>query len=81
MATNVQVDKNKKDNNANLIKKFTTRVREAGILPRVKSIRYSERALSPYTKKAKKLKSLNKRREIEEKIKLGKITPNTRGRR
>ena len=82
MAINVEVEKTPKDNNTNLIKKFTRRVQESGILPRVKSIRFAERAKSPYTKKAKKLKSINRKTYIEEQIKLGKITPRApRGRR
>lgn len=75
MATNVQVEKNKKDNNINLIKKFTRRVQESGIIPRVRSLRYAERAMSTYVKKTKRLKAINKKAEIEEQIKLGKITP------
>jgi ribosomal protein S21 len=82
MAINVQVDKIQKENNMNLIKKFKRRVQESGILPRVKSIRFSDRPMSPYVKKVKKLKSIRRKAEIDEKIKLGKITPKApRGRR
>lgn len=82
MAINVQVDKTKKDNNMNLIKKFKRRVQESGILPRVKSIRFSQRPLSQYVKKTKKLKSIKRKAEMEEQIKLGKINPIApRGRR
>jgi hypothetical protein len=75
MATNVEVTKGNKDNNANLIKKFTRRVQEAGIIPRVKSIRYAERALSSYVKKTKRLKSIDNREKHEELVKLGKKAP------
>jgi len=75
MATNVQVKKGKKDNNANLIKKFTRKVQESGVIPRVKGNRYAERSMSDYVKKTKRLKSINRKAEIEEQIKLGKRVP------
>jgi hypothetical protein len=82
MATNVKVTKGKKDNNANLIKKFTRRMQESGVIPRVKSIRYSERSLSPFVKKDKRLKSIKNKAEFEEQVKLGKKSPRgERGRR
>lgn len=78
MATNVKIVKGKKDNNANLIKKFTRKVQESGIIPRVKSIRYSERNLSSYVKKTKRLKSLKNKSQFEELVKLGKKSPRGR---
>jgi len=74
MATNVEIEKGAKDNNLHLIKKFTRRVQESGIIPRVKSIRYAERNMSAYVKKTKKLKSIKNKDEREEQIKLGKVT-------
>ncbi len=78
MATNVEIKKGAKDNNVNLIKKFTRRVQEAGIIPRVKGLRYAERNMSAYVKKTKRLKSIKNREVREEQIKLGKIAVNTR---
>jgi hypothetical protein len=78
MATNVKVTKGKKDNNINLIKKFTRRVQESGVIPRVKLNRYSERNVSDYVKKMKRLKSIKNKTLIEEKIKLGKMNPRVR---
>ncbi|HZS42743.1 MAG TPA: hypothetical protein VFA52_00810 [Candidatus Paceibacterota bacterium] len=72
---NVEVSRNNNENNATLIRKFTRRVQEAGILNRVRSLRYSQRTTSPYVRKKKALKSLRKREEINEMIKLGKIRP------
>ena len=80
MATNVKIKKDKKDNNVNLIKKFTWKVPESGIIPRVKSIRYSERNVSAFIKKSKKLKSLKNKEIFEELVKLGKVSPH-KGRR
>jgi hypothetical protein len=80
MATNVEITKGGKDNNVNLIKKFTRRVQEAGIIPRVKSLRYAERNMSAYVKKTKRLKSIKNREIKEEQIKLGKISVFTKRR-
>jgi hypothetical protein len=78
MATNVEIKKGAKDNNVNLIKKFTRKVQESGIIPRVKGIRYADRNLSTYVKKVKRLKSIKNKEVREEQIKLGKISVSTR---
>ena len=82
MATNVKITKGKKDNNMNLLKKFTGKVKESGIIPRVKSIRYAERNMSTFGKKTQRLKSIANKEKHEELVKLGKKSPRgTRGRR
>lgn len=73
MATNVAVKRNKNENNANLLKRFTRRVQGAGILSKVRSIRYLNRELSPTVRKKKKLNSIKRKDDILEKIKLGKM--------
>lgn len=78
MATNVEIKKGGKDNNVHLIKKFTRRVQESGIIPRMKGIRYAERNMSAYVKKVKRLKSITNKEVREEQIKLGKISVSTR---
>ncbi|MBX4210981.1 hypothetical protein KW783_03375 [Candidatus Parcubacteria bacterium] len=70
---NVEVDKNVNENNANLIKRFQKRVQGAGILPRVRSIRYSKRKSSRYVKKKHALKALGRREKMQVLIKLGKV--------
>lgn len=80
MATNVKIEKGQKDNNMNLLKKFSGKVKESGIIPRVKSIRYAERSQSPFVKKTKRLKSISNREKHEELVKLGKKAPRGRGR-
>lgn len=50
----------------------------AGILPRVRSIRYAERKLSPYKTKMKTLKSIARKAEIQELIKMGKMAEKVR---
>lgn len=81
MAVNIEVERNNNENSVNLIKRFTRRVQGSGILPRVRSIRYTERKPSRYVKKKRALKSLATREKTAELIKLGKITEKVPGRR
>ena len=73
MTTNVEVSKNSNESNASVLKRFTRRVQEAGILPRVRSIRYAERNKSEYVRKKNALKMLVRKENILELIKLGKM--------
>lgn len=73
MIVNTEVEKTKNENNTNLIKRFTRRVQESGVLQKVRSTRFQERTPSPLIKKNKKVKSLKKKTEIEKMIKLGKM--------
>ena len=75
---NAEVEKNNNESNVNLIKRFTRRVQGAGILPRVRSIRYAERTQSKYVRKKMALKALRRRQEVEKLIKLGKMVEKTR---
>jgi ribosomal protein S21 len=74
MATNVAVDKTGTENNVALIRRFTRRVQESGIVKRVRGIRYEERTRSHYVKKKKALEVMSRRTERERLIKLGKIS-------
>ncbi len=79
---NVEVLKGGNENNVNLIRRFTKRVQGSGVLPRVRSIRYSTRKLSEYVKKKKTLKVLKKREDYAELLKLGKVVEHaTRGKK
>lgn len=78
---NAEVLKNGNENNVNLIRRFTKKVQGSGVLPRVRSLRYATRKLSPYVRQKKALKTLRKREEIAELIKLGKMTEHTRGKK
>ena len=73
MITNVEVVKGGNENNLNLIRRFTKKVQGSGVLPRVRSIRYSVRKMSEYVKKKKTLKVLKRREEVGELIRLGKM--------
>lgn len=73
MATNVEVTKSATDNNLGLIRKFTKRVQGSGILPKLRSKRYSTRKPSEYVKKKKTLKKIAAKEKILELIKMGKM--------
>ena len=74
MATNVAVEKTGTENNMGLIRRFTRRVQESGIVKRVRGIRYSDRNRSHYVKKKKTLEVIIRRAEREHLLKLGKIS-------
>ena len=81
MAINAEVVKTGNENNVNLIRRFTKKVQGSGVLPRVRSIRYSSRKQSEYVKKKKTLKVLKRREEVAELIKLGKMSEFVRGKK
>lgn len=81
MNTNVEVRKTGTENSLGLIRRFQKRVQEAGILPRVRSLRYNERPLSKLKRKKGTLKVIARRKEIERLRKMGKLPPMKRGRR
>lgn len=70
---NIEVKKNTNENNVNLIRRFSRRVQESGIIPRVKSLRYNERPMSKLSQKVMTVKRIAKRKETEKLRKLGKI--------
>ncbi len=71
---NIEVEKNSNESNTSILRRFTKKVQGSGVLPRVRSIKYSGRKLSPYKVKMARLSSLSKKAEIENLIKMGKIT-------
>ena len=70
---NVELTKNNNENNLSLIRRFSRKIKSSGIIPRMRSVRYNTRPESKFFKKKKALKTINKKAEIEEMIKLGKI--------
>lgn len=82
MAINAEVQKNEGESAINLIRRFSKRVQGAGLIPRMRSRRYHARPKSRTVVRKQTLKSLKRREEIQELIKLGKIIEKpTRGRR
>jgi ribosomal protein S21 len=79
---NLEVQKSNNESNSNVLRKFTKRVQGAGILPRVRSLRYKTRNQSKYSRKKLALKVLKRRGEVAELIKMGKMPEKSkRGRR
>lgn len=75
--TNIQVTKNQNENGLSLLRRFSRRMQESGIIQKVKGKRYSERAESKLSVKNRALKRIAKRKEMERLRKLGKL-PTTR---
>ena len=70
---NVELNKNNNENNLSLLRRFSKRIKSSGIIPRMRSIRYNSRVESKFTKKKKTLKTIRKKEEIDELIKMGKM--------
>ena len=75
MAVNVEVEKTGTETSANLLRRFSKRVLGAGIIKRVKGGRYKLRNQSKYKTKIKTLETIKRHKEVERKIKLGKMSP------
>lgn len=80
MATNVQVEKNQNESSANVIRRFTKRVQNAGIVRRMRDNRYYSRIKSQNVRKEARLKKLAKKEAYERDYKMGKVVER-RGRR
>ncbi len=79
MAINVEVERNANENSLSLLRRFTKRVQGSGVLPRVRSIRYTLREESFYKKKKRTLEKIARKNEVLHLIKLGKMTPDVPG--
>ena len=75
----IEVKKSATENNMTLVRRFSRRVQESGIIQSVKGNRYSERAPSKLDRKTGALKKLKRGKEIEQLKKLGKWKEPTRG--
>ena len=84
MKVNIHVEKNNNESTANLIRRFTKRMKAAGIIQKVRSTRYFDREKSRNVGKSAKLRKLERQKEYERLYKLGKIPEmptRSRGRR
>ena len=72
--TVIEVRKNPNENNGSVLRRFSRRIQESGIIRKVKSARYNVRKESKLKIKKGALKRLGRRREIEKLRKLGKMT-------
>lgn len=75
---NVEVVKGANENNLSVLRRFTKRVQGAGVLPRVRSKRYTQRVPSRNTRQAKTISYIKKKETTAELVKLGKITEVTK---
>ena len=76
----IEVKENPNENNASVLRRFTRKIQESGIIYKVKNNRYNEREESKVKVKAATLKRINKRKANEKLRKLGKLVVKTRGR-
>lgn len=73
MITVIEVKKNANESNMNLVRRFTRKVQESGIIQKVKSKRYNKRAESKVKIKVTTLKKLERKKTQEKLYKLGKV--------
>lgn len=69
----IEIEKTPNESNSSVLRRFSRRVRGSGIIKKAKSLRYEERALSPFKKKKSKLVRMAKKAEIDRMKKLGKV--------
>ncbi|MCC6198898.1 30S ribosomal protein S21 [Candidatus Nomurabacteria bacterium] len=71
--TNVEIKKTGHENAMSLIRRFSRKMQESGIIQKVKGQRYSQRGLSKLSQKNMALRRLTRRSEVERLKKLGKM--------
>ncbi len=71
--TNIELKRNLHENGISLVRRFSRKMQEAGIIPKVKSERYATRPMSKLAQKNMRIKSLARRVEVERLKKLGKM--------
>jgi ribosomal protein S21 len=71
--TVIEIKKNGTESSASVMRRFSKRVRESGIIRHVKDGRYAKRSTSAYVMKKNALKRMEKRNEYAKLKKLGKI--------
>lgn len=70
---NIELKRNMGENAMSLIRRFSRKMQESQIIPKVKGGRYSERPMSALAQKNMTIKRLARRVEIEKLKKLGKM--------
>ena len=71
--TVIEVRKNPNENNSSILRRFSRRIQESGIIRKVKRARYNIRKESKLKVKKSALKRMARRKEIEKLKKLGKM--------
>ncbi len=77
MAIQAEVKKNDAENDVNLIRRFQKRVQGAGIIQTLRKRRYFTRVKSRNVRRGHALKVIARRENVQELIKLGKMTERT----
>ncbi len=72
MITVVEVNKNPNESNVNLIRRFSRKMQETGVIQKVKGQRYNKRAESKVQIKESALRRIANRKKREKLYKLGK---------
>lgn len=73
MPINVQVEKNQNESSANVIRRFTKRMQNSGVVRKMRDRRFRTRIKSSNVRKETRLKKLAKKERYEEMYKLGKL--------
>ena len=76
--TIIEIKKNPNENNGSVLRRFSRKIQESGIIRRVKGNRYNLRKESKLKVKKSALKRMARRKEIEHLKKLGKMVTKTR---
>ena len=71
--TVIVVKKNPNENNSSILRRFSRRIQESGIIRKVKGARYNVREESKLKVKKSALRRIDRRREIERLRKQGKM--------
>ncbi len=74
MAINVKLMKSDKTDSATLLKKFTKKMQEAGVIPKIKSKRFSLRSPAILKRRKDKMVRLESAQKYETMRKMGKLT-------
>ncbi len=74
----IQVAKKSGENSASLMRRFSRKAKDSGLIRKVRSLRYAERKLSEFVLKKNALKRIKNAEEREHLQKMGKIKERTR---
>lgn len=80
-AIRVEVRKKGSESTASLLRRFTRRVNETGMIRSLKGSRFYSRDISELAKKQKALRRIRRREEFTRLYKLGKVDVKRKGRR
>jgi len=69
---NLEITRNPGENALGVLRRFSRKVQSSGVIPRVRSLRFNSRVQSHYKVKQKTLKTIARRAEMAELVKLGK---------